>query len=207
MTLERAVYLLRLHLNDVQKIGWPEDDELIEYMDRATSLLTDKLISMRHNKLLKYIDIDGPTELPQDFVTFVGKVPIQIVGNTAIAYGKVDQKMPVERWHNPNIPRDANRPMWGGQPIDEEYKTWDELTKTTKTKVLYWTRLPFPSTFTGEQELPYEQEVNTLILDIGRMFALNKNEYDLTQDFSIQQQIMASMQQARGIVNESDGGQ
>jgi hypothetical protein len=198
-----------LHLNDIQKIGWPEDDELIEYLDRATSLLTDKLITMRHNKLLKYIDIDGPTELPMDFVTFVGKVPIQIVGNTATAYGKVDQKLPVERWHNPNIPRDTNRPMWGGKPIEEEeeYKTWDELTKTTKTKVLYWSRLPFPSTFTGEQELPYEQEVNTLILDIGRMFALNKNEYDLTQDFNIQQQIMASMSQARGMVNESDGGQ
>jgi hypothetical protein len=190
----------------VQKIGWPDDDELIEYLDRATTLLTDRLITMRYNKLLKTLTLDGPTRLPEDFVTFMGKVPVKIVGFTATPYGWRDQKKYTNRWHDANIPVDSDRPMWGGRPLEteEDYKTWEELTKTQNLTTEYWSRLPFPSSFMLTDELPYEPHVNTLILDIARMFALNKNEYDLTQDMNIQQQIQSLMAQALGVVNEND---
>jgi hypothetical protein len=212
MILSRAVYLLRLHLDDVQKIGWPEDDELIEYMDRATSLLTDQLITMRFNSLMKWIDLDGPTELPDDFVTFVGKVPVRIVGKQAQYMGKKDILKPHMRWRDPNTPDDDNRPQWGGEAIDDtaydpetgEFIPWDDLTKTSKTTLLYWSRLPFPSGFGPDDELPYTEDERTLILELARMFALNKNEYDLTQDQQMFGQITSLMAKARGIVDEND---
>lgn len=200
MTLERAIYLLRLHLNDEQSIGWPSDDELIEYMDRATSFLTDRLITMRYNSLIKSMQLDGPTELPADFVAFVGRVPVKVIGNTATAYGKIDIHLHDELWKDPNIPINADRMQWKGDGKD--YVPWSEYTKTTKTSVYYWGRLPFPSTFEPTDELPYTQDQATLILDLARQFALNKNEYDLTQDISIMSQIQTAMAQARGVVVE-----
>jgi hypothetical protein len=200
----------------MQKIGWPEDEELIEYLDRATSFLTDRMIAMRYNSLLKLLELDGPTELPEDFVTFVGKVPVQIIGNTAKAYSVIDIATQVARWRDPNIPDDDKRLTWGGK-WEGQIETWAELTKTGKTTVLYWSRLPFPSTFyiaptpevpePVQPELPYKQDENTLILDLARMFALNKNEYDLTQDMGLMSQIQSAMAQARGVADATDGDQ
>jgi hypothetical protein len=210
MKLSRMVYLLRLELVDEQKVGFPNDDELIEYLDRAASFLTDRMITMRYNSLIKYITLDGPTELPADFVTFVGKVPVQIVGNTATVYSKVDKQMPTELWYDPNIPDDDKRLQWGGK--SEEYVPWEELTKTDKITVIYWSRLPFPSTFVAEegqteQELPYKPDEARLVMELARMFALNRLEYDLTQDLSIMSQIQQAMAQARGTADATDGGQ
>jgi hypothetical protein len=51
--------------------------------------------------------------------------------------------------------------------------------------VRYWSKFPSPSAFGEEEPLPYTREHELLITDIAVMFALNKNEYDVSQDMAI----------------------
>jgi hypothetical protein len=207
MKLDRMLKILRMHLNDTQKVNWVDDEELIEFLDRASSFLTDRLISMRYNSLIKKITLDGPTELPKDFVAFVGKVPVEITGNVAEVYAPVDIATHRPRWDDPNVAKNPNIPMWGGTPVEDfPYDSWDDLTTTHVVTLKYWSRLAFPSTFVEipEEELPYTADQATLIIDMARMFALNKNSYDITQDLAIMGQLQQAMAQARGVADEND---
>jgi hypothetical protein len=103
------------------------------------------------------------------------------------------------------VPNDDDRLTWGGKfDAEPTIDGWDKLTKTTTTTALYWSMLPYVSTFTEDETLPYRQNELNLIIDVARMFALNKLEYELTQDLSIQSQIQQAMQQAIGTADEND---
>jgi hypothetical protein len=73
----------------------------------------------------------------------------------------------------------------GARSWNEEPKTWDELTTTGDMEVLYWSRLEPPSSFAPTDTLAYTDEQSTLIIETARMLALNKNEYDLSQDMTM----------------------
>jgi hypothetical protein len=194
MTKQAMLRQLRLHLNDEQKIGWEFDEELIEFLDRSASFITNLLIKMRHNSLIRPLLVEGDTELPSDFVTFVGKLPIQIMGNIARPYGKVDRELVHTYWRDPNLPNYLYTPSWK-DPSDEdqEYTTWDDLIKEKKFNTLYWSRLPFVSDFEDTEEVPYKKEFAMQVIDIARMLALNKNEYTLQQDLDLFGQIQAAL--------------
>lgn len=65
------------------------------------------------------------------------------------------------------------------------------------TDLLYWARFPLPSSFKPGDNLPYTSEACSLIIDIARTYALNKNEYDISQDIGMQDRIRAAMETAR----------
>ena len=129
--------MLRAQLSDTQKVGWPDDDELYAYLDRAADALSERLVKAKDPTRLKALHIAGPMELPEGFISFAGNVPASITGRRCEPYGG---------------------------PLDAKY----------------WSRLPYPS---GGGEYPPDQEL--MIIDLARIYALNRNEYDVTQDVAL----------------------
>lgn len=207
MRLEQAIKILRQNLNDTQKIGWTEDEELLNYLDRAASFLTDRLITMRYSILLKEFTLTkaGPNTVPEDFVAFLGKVPIRIIGRRAIPYGKIDKELNAMIWRNANIADSAVGKLWESTG-ESTFQSIDDLTKTSDMTVAYWSRLDYPSTFAMDAELPYPPDQEQLVIEFARMFALNKNEYDLTQDINLNGQIQSAMASARGVAEVGGAG-
>jgi hypothetical protein len=191
MTLAEMTTILRQHLSDEQNIGWPWNTELTAYLDRAASYFSNQLIASKDPALLKRFTVKGVTDLPEDFVSFVGNVPIAVIGRQCEPYGKFDVSNE-PRWKNAAMVHDAGSRSW-----NEEPETWDDLTTTDDMEVLYWGRLPYPSSFAPVDTLPYTEEQSTLIIEIARMFALNKNEYDLSQDMTVLGEINKAAAAAR----------
>ncbi len=91
MTRDEMVFLLRQHLSDEQAVGWPNDSELVAFLDRAADYLSEKLVADRDPGMMKRLAISGPTPLPDDFVSFVGNVPVRIVGREC--EGTIDEAL------------------------------------------------------------------------------------------------------------------
>ena len=70
--------------------------------------------------------------------------------------------------------------------------------------IIYWRRMPHFSTLPRSAQTPYPHEWELLITDIARMFALNKNEYDISQDMALLGEIKNTVRGARG--NVAPGG-
>jgi hypothetical protein len=192
MTLAEMTTILRQHLSDEQNIGWPWNAELTAYLDRAASYLSNQLIAAKDSAMLKRFTIHGVTDLPGDFIAFVGNVPVTVTGRQCESYGKFDlSKGP--HWENPTMAHDVGARSW-----NEEPETWDSLTTTSDMEVLYWGALPSPSSFATVDALPYTVEQSALIIEIARMLALNKNEYDLSQDIALLGGINKAAAAARG---------
>jgi hypothetical protein len=51
--------------------------------------------------------------------------------------------------------------------------------------VNYWAKMPSPSKIDAESQTPYGYERDLMIVDIARLFALNRNEYDVSQDLTL----------------------
>jgi hypothetical protein len=208
MFLEKMIQLLRLNLNDEQRVGWPDDAEIVAFLDRGASFLSDRLIAMQDPALMKRVDInEGGGELPADWIAFVGKIPVRVVGTHYEPYGRFAVEPGKMRWKTANIPDDKSGVTWrdttagDGPSGTAQPQDWNDLLTTSGMTALYWSRLPFPSACGPEVELPYTQEQSSLLIALGGMFALNKNEYDLTQDLNIMAQIQQSMATARGVAN------
>jgi hypothetical protein len=157
MTRDEMIKLLRAHLSDEQAIGWPTDFELLAYLDSASGALSDQLITNRDPVMMREMTA-GLTEedLPEDFVSLAGNVPLDIVGRKVRAGAGV------------------------------------EMT------VRYWAKMPLPSSFKEKDKLPYVREHELLIVDIASMMALNRNEYDVSQDMAVLGQVSKGMSAARG---------
>jgi hypothetical protein len=191
MTLAEMTATLRQHLSDEQNIGWPWDTELIAYLDRAAAYVSNQLIASKDPAMLKRFTIYEVTDLPEDFTAFVGNVPVIVTGRQCESYGKFDISSE-PRWRDATMPHDVGSRSW-----DEEPATWDKLTTTDDMEVLYWGRLPYPSSFASVDTLPYTAEQSTLIIEAARMLALNKNEYDLSQDMTLLGEMNKAMAAAR----------
>ena len=134
---------LRLVLCDAQKIGFPEDSELFDYLDRATSFYSEQMIAVRDPSMMKNIPVMGTMLLPDDFVRMAGQHPVAIVGKSMEYYGAVPHE------------------------------------------ILYFARLPLPSTFGDDDELPYTVDQVVMIVNMASVYAQNRNEYDITQDTAL----------------------
>lgn len=148
--------LLRHNLNDDQKVGWPSDDELNAFLDRAAEAVSERLVADRDPSLLVDLTLYGETTLPEDFIAFQGKVPVEIRGRVA-------------------------------NPYDVPIIT-----------VGYWRMLPKPSAYQDTDELPCTNEQAGLIIDLARIYALNKNEYDISQDLTLLGQATQAISVVRG---------
>ncbi|GHV45856.1 hypothetical protein FACS1894204_06180 [Synergistales bacterium] len=156
MILSDMVYGLRQQLSDEQSVGWPIDTELLAYLDAAADYLSETLITYKDTTMLRRLDIQHSSgTLPDDFVRFVGNVPIFVLGNTFDVYA--------------DLPND----------------------------VYYWGRFARPSGFELAAALPYTRQQASLVINIARMYALNKNEYDISQDAALLAEIKNSIAGAR----------
>ncbi len=63
--------------------------------------------------------------------------------------------------------------------------------------VMYWGKFPLPSTFGPDDDLPYTRQQALLVIDIARIFALNKNEYNVSQDLSLLGDLKGAIAAAR----------
>jgi hypothetical protein len=62
----------------------------------------------------------------------------------------------------------------------------------------YWARLKRFSSLAPTEQSPYTPAQESLIVDIARMFALNRNEYDISQDMTLLADMRNAWQGARG---------
>lgn len=63
--------------------------------------------------------------------------------------------------------------------------------------VNYWAKLPLFTSLPSERQTPYGGEKELMIVDIARIFALNRNEYDITQDMALLKETSGSLGEAR----------
>lgn len=120
MTLSEMVFLLRQHLSDEQAVGWPNESELVSFLDRAADYLSEKLIVDRDPSMKKRLAVVGSTQLPDDFVTFVGNVPVIVEGRACKGYN--------------NAPVDVS--YWGRLPYPSQMHSEDVLPFTREQSLL-----------------------------------------------------------------------
>lgn len=155
MNTTDMIALLREHIADEQAVGWPNENELVAFLDQAANLVSEKLIAYKDYPLLKRVTAsDTPQALPDGFVKFVGNVPVSIVGNEYHGYG---------------------------EEID----------------VLCWCKYPLPSSFERSEDFPFDRRISLLIVEIARILAQNKNEFDISQDMSLLGAINTAISAAR----------
>lgn len=155
MTRAEMVSMLRTLLCDSQAVGYPDDAELLGYMDRATIYYSEQMIAARSPDMLKRMPVVGCMELPEDFVALAGQHPVRIAGRHMDYYGDVPYQ------------------------------------------ITYFARLPLPSAYEAEEEVEHPLGADTVILDLARTFALNRNEYDLSQDLKMVEVWQAAAREAR----------
>lgn len=65
-------------------------------------------------------------------------------------------------------------------------------------RVVYWGHLTLPSSLASDDTVvPHTAAQDSVILELARIFALNRNEYDLTQDLKLTEIWQQSAKEAR----------
>jgi hypothetical protein len=140
MTRTEMLSALRTLLCDTQSVGFPDDAELLKYLDHATVVYSEQLIADKDPSMLKRMSVVGCMDLPADFVALAGQHPVQITGRHMDYYGDVPYK------------------------------------------ITYWGYLPMPASYAATDTVVHPAVAIPIILDMARMYALNRNEYDIAQD-------------------------
>ena len=150
MTRNQMLAMLRKVINDEQATGFTEGgnleqpegtQELIHYLDRAVDEYSKRQADAKDFRLLKTINISNGSNLPNDFLSLCGAVPININSGTISFYGEAST-LPVR----------------------------------------YFARLPYVSSYSDNAALPYEHDQYINILSLAAVYALNKHEFNVTQD-------------------------
>lgn len=77
MKIVDLIAMLRRRLNDVSKINWPDDADMIAVLDLGSIAVSDALLKQRSPRSVKKITIAiAGTPIPDDFLAFVGQAPI-----------------------------------------------------------------------------------------------------------------------------------
>ena len=156
MTKTEMLTKLRILLSDAQEVGYPEDSELLDYLDRATVYYSEQMIAVKDPSMLKKMDVVGCLDLPNDFVALAGQHPVQITGRHLDYYGDIPYR------------------------------------------VTYWANLVLPSSLALDSDVvPHTSAQDAIILELARVFALNRNEYDLTQDLTLNEVWQKAAKEAR----------
>jgi len=64
-------------------------------------------------------------------------------------------------------------------------------------QIIYFANLPLPSGFAADAEVKHPFGSDVIILDLARAFALNRNEYDITQDLKLVEIWQTAAKEAR----------
>jgi hypothetical protein len=116
-TLGTVITLVRQRISDPQKASFP-DTEITSYIADSLRLLTSALISQCDPELRRTATLGEGDSLPDGFVAWAGKYPIELSAGSAIHY--IDSSitsMSVNYWYNPSVPAGINDNM----PISDLY--------------------------------------------------------------------------------------
>lgn len=155
MTKSEMITRLRVLLCDTQMVGFPQDAELLDYLDRATVYYSEQMAAAKDPSMLKRMDVVGCCDLPADFIALAGQHPVQITGRHMDYYGDVPYN------------------------------------------IVYWAHLPLPSSYDDTDEVGHTAAQDAVILELARVFAINRNEYDLTQDLKLAEVWQTAAKEAR----------
>ena len=75
--------------------------------------------------------------------------------------------------------------LCGNAPINISSKTITFYGDETVMPVRYFARLPYVSTYLSNAALPYERDQELAICALAAIFALNKHEYNVSQDLML----------------------
>ena len=73
----------------------------------------------------------------------------------------------------------------GVVPLTVEGKTINFYGGTLSLPVRYFARLPYITSYADTVQLPYDQDQNIKIAALAAIYALNKHEYDISQDLTL----------------------
>lgn len=150
MTQKQLIALVRKLINDEQATGFTEGgnleepegtQELINYLDRAVDTFSKRQAGAKDIRFMKRAAITNGGNLPSDFISFCGAVPVNVDGGRTTFYGEAST-LPIR----------------------------------------YFARLPYVSSYTENQTLPYEHEYEMTIAALAAIYALNKHEYEVSTD-------------------------
>lgn len=155
MTRDELIARLRVLLCDEQKVGYPDDSELVSYLDRGAVYYSEQMIAAKSPDMLRRMNVVGCCDLPDDFVALAGQHPVSVTGRHMDFYGSV-----------PYV-------------------------------VLYFARLPLVSAYAASDVVDWPLGADVVILDLARIFALNRNEYDVSSDLKLVEVWQSSAKGAR----------
>lgn len=77
MKIADLIMMLRRRLNDVSKINWPDDADMLAVLDQGSIAISDALLKQRSPRAVKKITVVvAGTNIPDDFLAFVGQAPV-----------------------------------------------------------------------------------------------------------------------------------
>lgn len=158
------VTTLRTLLSDKQSVGFPDDSELLNYLDRATVFYCEQMASMKDPSLLKETPVVGDMALPDDFITLAGQHPVIIKGRNVSYYGSIPYP------------------------------------------ITYFAYLPLPSSYAASATVEHTASQDAIIIEVARGYAMNRNEYDITQDLKLTDMWQSAASGARRRANEPNKG-
>lgn len=151
MTRTEILALVRKLIADEQSTGFTEGgnleqpegtQELLNYLDRAVDEYSKRQAASADVRLVKRLTVTNGMNLPDDFISFCGAVPLNIEGKSILVYSTV-----------PELP------------------------------VRYFARLPYVTSFaTDDTQMSYDNDQCIIIAALAAIYALNKHEYDISQD-------------------------
>ena len=156
MTRNQILAMLRRLISDEQATGFTEGgnmeepegtQELLNYLDRAVDEYSKRQANNKDVRLMKEISVSDNANIPDDFLSFCGCVPLNIIGKKFRFY---------------ITPED----------------------QTEKKNVRYMARLPYVTDgkYNDDDVLPYDHDQCMAITALAAVYALNKNEANVTQD-------------------------
>ena len=89
VTTNEVLIKIRRNIDDMQKIKF-SDEELIDLLNNAIDVLSDKLITEHDPEMIKTATINGQTEVlkPLNAIKFAGNYPVQIIPRADSFYFK-----------------------------------------------------------------------------------------------------------------------
>ena len=150
MTQKQILALVRKIISDEQATGYTEGgnleepegtQELLNYLDRAVDEYSHRQAAAKDIKFMKKATITNNGNLPSDFISFCGAVPVNIDGGVTTFYGEAST-LPIR----------------------------------------YFARLPYVSSYSEDGEMGYSHEQEIIISALAAIYALNKHEFNISQD-------------------------
>ena len=101
-----------------------------------------------------------------------------------VAYGDLRLVKKITATNGMSVPSDFLA-FCGIVPLTVEGKVINLYSGTSSIIARYYSRLPYVTSYSETAQLPYDQDQYIAIAALAAIYALNKHEYDVSQDLSL----------------------